>query len=61
MFIAYVVVSLLLGGYLAFSAWADFVRYQQVLVAMARAGVPESWLPMRMISRAWTSMSDAVP
>jgi DoxX-like family len=46
MFIAYVVVTLLLGGYLGFSACADFVRYQQVLVAMARAGVPESWLPL---------------
>ena len=41
MFIAYVVVSLLLGVYLALSARADFVRYKQVLVAMARAGVPE--------------------
>ena|SRR5579859_3435124 len=46
MFMAYAVLSLLIGGYLAFSAWADFVRYQQVLVAMARAGVPESWLPL---------------
>ena len=52
MFIAYVVVSLLLAGYLAFSAWADFVRYQQVLVAMARAGVPESWLPLLGILKA---------
>jgi DoxX-like family len=52
MFVAYVVVSLLLGGYLAFSAWADFVRYQQVLVAMARAGVPESWLPLLGILKA---------
>jgi|SRR5579884_1497701 len=46
MFIAYAGVSILLAGYLAFSAWADFVRYQQVLVAMARASVPESWLPL---------------
>jgi hypothetical protein len=46
MYIAYVVVSILLAAYLAFSTWADFVRFKQVLVAMARAGVPESWLPL---------------
>jgi hypothetical protein len=41
MFIAHVV-SLVLGGYLAFSAWADFVRYQQVLVAMVAPLRPSS-------------------
>jgi len=46
MFIAYVAVSIVLAAYLAFSAWADFVRYKQVLVAMARTSVPESWLPL---------------
>ena len=35
MLIAYIVVSILLASYLAFSAWADFVGYGQVLVAMA--------------------------
>jgi len=40
-FTAYVVVSIVLAAYLAFSATADFVRYKQVLIAMAS---PESWL-----------------
>jgi DoxX-like family len=42
---AYLVVTVLLVGLLAFSATADYVRYSRVLTAMARAGVPESWLP----------------
>jgi hypothetical protein len=46
MFTAYVVVSLALAAYLTFSTWADFVRYQPVLSAMARANVPESCLPL---------------
>jgi DoxX-like family len=46
MFTAYAVVSVLLAAYLAFSAAADFVRYRRVLVAMARASVPDSWLPL---------------
>jgi hypothetical protein len=46
MFTAYVVVSILLAAYLTFSTWADFTRFNQVLVAMARASVPESWLPV---------------
>jgi hypothetical protein len=36
----------LLAAYLTFSTWADFTRFNQVLVAMARASVPESWLPV---------------
>jgi hypothetical protein len=42
---AYLVVTLLLAAYLVFSAAADFARWHKVLTAMARAGVPESWLP----------------
>ncbi len=45
MFIAYVTVSGLLTAYLAFSVAADFARYHLVLTAMAKAGVPQSWLP----------------
>jgi hypothetical protein len=42
---AYLTVTLLLTGLLIFSAAADYARYGRVLSAMARAGVPESWLP----------------
>jgi hypothetical protein len=41
---AYVVVTALTVVALIFSATADFVRYEQVLINMAKAGVPESWL-----------------
>ena len=44
MHIAYLTLSAVLMAYLSFSAAADFVRHKQVLVNMARAGVPESWL-----------------
>jgi DoxX-like family len=43
---AHVVVSVLLAVALAGCAAADFARSEQILVAMAQAGVPESWLPM---------------
>jgi hypothetical protein len=46
MSIAYVAVSVLLAVALAGSAALDFIRYEQVLINMARAGVPESWLTM---------------
>jgi hypothetical protein len=43
-FTAYIVVTVLAAASNAFSATLDFVRYKQVLVNMARAGVSESWL-----------------
>jgi hypothetical protein len=43
-FTVYVAVTLLAAIANAFSAMLDFVRYRQVLVNMARAGVSESWL-----------------
>jgi hypothetical protein len=46
MFTAYVIVNVLLAVALAGSAALDFARYEQVLINMARAGVPESWLTM---------------
>ena len=46
MFIAYITVTLLLSGYLGFSSVATFVRIKPILVNMARAGVPDSWLPV---------------
>jgi hypothetical protein len=43
-FTAYIAVTVLAAVANAFSATLDFVRYKQVLVNMARAGVSESWL-----------------
>jgi hypothetical protein len=52
MFTVYLVVTIVLAAYLAFSAGADFVRWNRVLVVMARAGVPESWLPLLGVLKA---------
>src|SRR5712691_9714143 len=46
MFIAYVVVTVLAAAAYIFSATLDFIRYKQVLINMAKAGVPESWVTM---------------
>ena len=44
MFIAYIVATLLAAAANLFSASCDFVRYEQVSIAMAKAGVPKSWM-----------------
>ena len=44
MFTAYLVVTILAAAANIFSAMCDFVRYEKVSVAMAKAGVPESWM-----------------
>lgn len=41
---AYVLVASLAAVANTFSATCDLVRYEQVAVGMARAGVPESWM-----------------
>ena len=41
MFIAYVAVTVLAATANAFSATLDFIRYKQVLINMAKAGVSE--------------------
>jgi hypothetical protein len=46
MFTAYVVVTLMAIAANTFAATADFMRYKFVLTTAAKAGVPESWLPM---------------
>jgi hypothetical protein len=46
MFTAYVVVTVVAAAANAFSAALDFIRYKQVLINMAKAGVPESWITM---------------
>jgi hypothetical protein len=44
MFTAYFTVTVLAAIANAFSAALDFVRYERILLAMAQAGVPQSWL-----------------
>ena len=52
MFNAYVVVALLAAAANIFSATLDFIRFKQVLINMAKAGVPESWITMLGILKA---------
>jgi hypothetical protein len=52
MFIAYVVVTLLAAAANIFSATLDFIRYKQVLINMAKAGVSESWITSLGILKA---------
>jgi DoxX-like family len=51
-FIAYLVVTLLAAAANIFSAMLDFIRYKQILINMARVGVPESWITMLGILKA---------
>ena len=44
MFAAYLIVTTLAAAANFFSAGCDFVRYKQVSIAMAKAGVSESWM-----------------
>ena len=44
MFTAYLIVTILSAAANIFSATCDFVRYEKVSIAMAKAGVPESWM-----------------
>jgi len=46
MFTAYVVVTVLAAAANIFSATLDFIRYKQILINMAKAGVSESWITM---------------
>ena len=52
MFTAYIVVTALAAIANIFSAALDFVRYQKILIAMAKAGVPEWWMTMLGILKA---------
>ena len=52
MFSAYLILTALAAAALTFSASADFVRYQKVMINMARANVPESWLTRLGIAKA---------
>jgi hypothetical protein len=44
MFTAYVVVTILTSAANLFSATLDFVRFQQILINMAKVGVSDSWI-----------------
>jgi hypothetical protein len=52
MYTAYIIVTGLAAAANIFSAIADFVRYKQVAINMARAGVPESWMTMLGVLKA---------
>lgn len=52
MYAAYLAVTLLTAAANIFSATCDFVRYRQVALAMAKAGVAESWMPWLGIPKA---------
>lgn len=43
MFTVYLIVTILTAANI-FSATCDFIRYDKVSIAMAKAGVPESWM-----------------
>ena len=49
---AYIAVTVLAAAANFFSAGADFVRYKQVAINMAKAGVPESWMTTLGILKA---------
>jgi DoxX-like protein len=52
MFTAYLIVTVLTAVANIFSATCDFVRYKQVSIAMAKAGVPDSWMTTLGILKA---------
>jgi hypothetical protein len=52
MFTAYVVVTVLAAAANTFSATLDFIRFKRILINMARAGVPESWITKLGILKA---------
>jgi len=43
-FTVYLIVTILAAAANIFSATCDFVRYEKVSIAMAKAGVPQSWM-----------------
>jgi hypothetical protein len=52
MFTAYIVVTLLAAAANIFSATLDFIRFKEVLINMAKAGVSESWITILGILKA---------
>ena len=52
MFTVYLIVTIVAAAANIFSATCDFVRYEKVSIAMAKAGVPESWMTTLGILKA---------
>jgi len=52
MFTAYVTVTILAAAANIFSATLDFIRYEPILINMARVGVPQSWITILGILKA---------
>lgn len=52
MFVTYVVITLGAVALNVFSATCDFLRWERIVVAMRKAGVPESWLPTLGVLKA---------
>lgn len=53
MLTTYLIVTIVAAAANIFSATCDFVRYKQVSIAMAKAGVPESWMtPLGILKAA---------
>ena len=46
MFVAYIIVTIIAAAANLFSATLDFIRFKQILVNMAKVGVPESRITM---------------
>jgi hypothetical protein len=59
MFPVYVVVTIVAAAANIFSAMCDFVRYKQVSIAMARAGVRDSWMTSLGILKTAGAMRSA--
>jgi len=51
-FAVYLIVTILAAAANIFSATCDFVRYEKVSIAMAKAGVPDSWMTTLGILKA---------
>jgi DoxX-like family len=52
MFVTYIVVTILAASANIFSATLDFIRYEPILINMAKVGVSESWLTTLGILKA---------
>ena len=52
MFVTYIVVTILAATANIFSATLDFIRYEPILINMAKVGVSESWITTLGILKA---------
>lgn len=52
MFVTYIVVTILAAAANIFSATLDFIRYEPILINMAKVGVSESWITALGILKA---------